>query len=796
MIKEQINRIIFVLFVLGFNHGAIKAQKPVLSIDELKDSFRKGVTEQYQEKVYIHTDREMYITGETIWLKPYCVDATFHTQSNISKVVNIELFDEKGNVVKQERVQLDKGVGEGQLFVSPDMQTGTYVLRAYTNWMKNFDTDFSFSKRISIINPSITQVAKKETQKDSATFLVEFFPEGGDLVQGLESKIAVKANDLFGKGIRLTGVVFDNEENEVAKFNTTQNGLSSFQLAPIKGKTYKARVAIANKIYTWDIPKARDSGLIMDVETGKENNFNITIKSTQDFLQTMYLIAHTRGVINKFEPLYPNISQSIKIESDGLKDGITHITILDSKFAPIAERLVFKYPNSSSPFEVKVDKKSFAKREKVTLTIDTKQPEYDANISVSVFRTDSVLQMPDNIVSNLLLTSDLKGIIPNAGNYFREKNKNNTKQLDLIMLTNGWRRFDWEQISNQKRSALNFPAEMYAPIISGQLSKNANSSFPESLQISFRGEASFLNSVEVNDDGSFHLEAPFRIKNDKVILFINNDTLTKNQVTLFSPFDYKYNIPQKTHLAINTELKKYAEALNTNIQISQIYRTFNFINGVEVENQKITSGFYGQPDYVYRLDDYTRFETVEDLFIEYVRFAYIKKKNKKKGFYILRETGGQAEALVTIDGVPIFDSEFVLGFDPLKVEKLSMINNFYFIGDTGYNGLINFSTYNGDFNNEDLPDGLIELAYDAIQSPRRFYSPNYEINGNLLERIPDYRNTLYWNPNFSINNGSVQIEFYTSDDSGVYQIQMEGITEQGEPFYKVELFYVEEDTLP
>ncbi len=777
------------LLALVFSSEKLRAQNPVNNLEQLENSFVNGVTELYQEKVYIHTDRNMYITGETIWLKPYCVDATFHTLSNFSKVVNVELFDVNGNVVKQERVEINNGVGEGQLFVSPDIQTGTYVLRAYTNWMKNFDSDFAFSKELSIINPSAVPVAKTGTQLDSTNFFINFFPEGGDLVQGLESKIAVKANDSFGRGLSLTGVVFDNEEKEVAKFTTSQNGYTSFQLTPTKGKTYVARVASSTKVYKLNIPEARNSGLIMAVTTDKTGDFSITVKSTQDFLQTMYLVVHTRGVIKKFEPLYPNVVQKINLENNSLEEGVFHITILDSGFKPIAERLVFKYPNNYF-FEARPDKKQYGKREKVIITIETKQLGSSANMSLSVFRSDSSLQQSGNIVSTLLLTSDLKGKITNAGDYFNEQNKNRIKQIDLLLLTNGWRRFDWEQVANQAEPALNFPAEMYAPIISGQLTKNTNNSFPQSVQISFMGKASFLNSVEVNSDGNFHLEAPFRIKNENVILFVNKDTLTKNQITLFSPFDYKYNIPQKAYPTINSELKNYAEALNANIQISQTYRTFNYINGITVKNQNITSAFYGQPDYVYALDDYTRFETVEDLFIEYVRFAYIKRKNKTKGFYILRETGGQAEALVTIDGVPIFDSEFVLGFDPLKVEKLSMVNNSYFVGDIGYNGLINFSTYNGDFAKRDLPESLIELAYNAIQSPRKFYNPDYEVNSDLLKRIPDYRNTLYWKPNISINNDNLQLEFYTSDDPGLYQIQLEGLTSDGIPFSKTEYFNV------
>jgi hypothetical protein len=794
--SKSLQKIICLLpiIVLVIGLGKLKAQNAVTDIDELKTSFVNRVTELYQEKVFIHTDRSMYITGETIWLKPYCVDATYHTFTDLSKVVNIELFDLYGNVVKKERIQLKEGIGEGQIFVSPDLQTGVYELRAYTNWMKNFDSDYAFSSSLSIINPSDDSVVKGDVQVDSSNFSLDFFPEGGDLVAEIESKVAVKANDLFGTGIRLMGVVFDNEENEVAKFSTSQKGYASFQLKPQKGKTYKARIAYGSEIYKKDIPIALNSGLTLAVTTNNVGDYNVVVRSSSNFIQTMFLVIHTRGVIHKFEPLYPSLEQNINIEREGLEEGISHITILDRNFTPIAERLVFKYQSVENLIKLTTNKIEYSKREKVKLSIDANKIDVIAKMSVSVFRTDSSLRLSDNIVSSLLLTSDLKGKVINAADYFDVKNINKKAQLDLVMLTNGWRRFDWKQIANKKERHLSYPAEMNAPIISGKLKKEGDDPFPSSLKISFMGRSSFLNSTAISPDGTFHLEVPFRIKNEKAIFFIHNDTLNKNQIKLSSTFDFDYNIPQFDNSSINSNLKGYIETLNTNTQISQIYRSHNFFNGLGKESQKITSDFYGKPDVVYTLDNYTRFETVEDLFIEYIRFAYIKTKNKKKKFFVLNEQGNQVATLVTIDGVPVFDSEFILGFDPLKVEKVSMINNTYFTGDVGYSSLLSFTTYNGDLDKLELPESLVELAYDIIQSPKQFYSPNYKIDNNLLNRIPDYRNTLYWNPNISISNNSTELEFYTSDDPGLYKIQIEGITIKGIPFFSEDYISISEDS--
>lgn len=477
----------FTLLVIGLNN--LNAQVAITNLEQLKSTFTKEVSEMYQEKIFVHTDRSMYITGETIWLKPYCVDATFHTLSGLSKVLNIELIDQKGNSVKQVRLQLDEGIGEGQIFVSPDIQTGVYELRAYTNWMKNFDSDYAFSSSLSIINPSDDSVMQGEVQVDSSNFSLEFFPEGGDLVAEIESKIAVKANDLFGAGICLLGIVFDNEENEVAKFRTSQKGYASFQLKPQKGKTYKARIAYGSEIYNKDIPIALNSGLTLAVTTNNVGDYNLVVRSSSNFLQTMFLVIHTRGVIHKFEPLYPSLEQKINIEREELEEGISHITILDGKFTPIAERLVFKYQSVENLIKLTTNKIEYSKREKVKMSIDANKIDVIAKMSVSVFRTDSSLRLLDNIVSSLLLTSDLKGKVINAADYFDVENINKKAQLDLVMLTNGWRRFDWKQIANKKQRHLSYPAEMNAPIISGKLKKEGDDPFPLSLQISFMGKS-------------------------------------------------------------------------------------------------------------------------------------------------------------------------------------------------------------------------------------------------------------------------------------------------------------------
>jgi hypothetical protein len=454
--------------------------------------------------------------------------------------------------------------------------------------------------------------------------------------------------------------------------------------------------------------------------------------------------------------------------------------------------LVFKYPDDPEVVDLNSGNGIYHNRKKVAITLQLhdKPDDNPANLSVSVFRADGFDQNADNIVSNLLLTSDLAGSIPDPWIFFDPENKSRARQLDLVMLTNGWRRFRWEEIKNGQYVTLKYPAEINAPILSGQVQKSEQD-FPKSIQINFSGKASVMNSIGLNDDGLFHVEVPFRVDNEDVLFFINEDTLQSDQVSVFSPFDL-VNPDTWNFVEFSPESREYLEALNTNIQVSQVYRDYNHINGLQTEALQTGTAFYGIPDYLYRLDDYTRFETIEDLFIEYIRSAVIRDNRRSSGFHVIYDNGVRpGKALTLIDGVPVLNFDDVMNFDPLKIEKIGVVNNVYRMGNIEYSGILDFTTYQGDFDGQDLPGYIVEKVYHGLQAPRLFYTPDYSTNQDRLARIPDYRNTLYWNPHVKINGTeAVELEFYTSDDVGLYQIEINGITSGGQPVYLRDSFEV------
>ena len=764
--------------------------------EAFKILFEDKVTNIHQEKVFLHLDKSLYMSGESIWISFYCMDAAFHSPVGISKVGNIELINDQGQSIKKNRIKLTNGMGQSYLLATPDLRSGSYTIRGYTNWMKNFDSDLVFQKNIIILNTDQTSI-DQGVQDTSAKITVEFFPEGGPLVNNLESKMAIKAKDIAGGGVEVLGTIVDQTGAEVAKFKTSEKGFSSLRLTPREGYIYSAlffQDSFARRIL---LPKAKSKGIVLSVVEQGMHEYLVKIQSSVDEEKKLLLVLHTRGIIQWIKNVDLAKQIDVKFQSDNLSSGISHLTLLDENFAPIAERLIFKYPNSENALELHQKKGEYSTREKVTLSLNSYSLPPDdslAHLSISVFRAQNNYRSEENILSNLLLTSDLKCKIRNPLSYFDPTNKYRFDQMDLLMLSNGWSRFEWKEISDNQPAELEYPAEINAPLLSGELLVNTTDSKPSNLQIGFFKNSSFMNSTSLNTTGRFHFELPWHLKDDKIQFFLKDEILNSSQVRLHSPFDLSFEKSAPIPLYYANQTKKYFDDLYTNIQISQVYRDYNFINGKMTNSVSESDFFYGQPDHLYLLDDYTRFETVQDIFIEYIRKVRIRNNGENNNFYMLKDHKFlTSSALVLMDGIPIRDIDFILNLDPLKIEKIELITDVYHTAEEDYYGIVNFVSYNNDLMNQKMPPDLIQKVYHAIQETKEFYAPDYTKLNDDLKTIPDYRSTLYWNPNVKMNTQNIQeISFYTSDDLGYYQIEINGITNTGRPLYWQDNFIVKE----
>jgi hypothetical protein len=215
---------------------------------------------------------------------------------------------------------------------------------------------------------------------------------------------------------------------------------------------------------------------------------------------------------------------------------------------------------------------------------------------------------------------------------------------------------------------------------------------------------------------------------------------------------------------------------------------------VNIPKMPDSTAFYGQPDHKYFLDDYTRFITMEEVIREYVSGVSVRRRRQKFHLAVVNEPRHSIfddDPLILLDGVPIFDADKIMAFDPLKTKKIEVVTKQYFLGAASESGIVSFFTYQGDLAGFQLDPNALVVEYDGVQLKREFYSPMYETTNQINSRIPDFRNVLYWSGDARPDaDGRKQLSFYTSDRPGKYAVVIQGLTIDGKAVSKTFTFDV------
>ncbi|MDI3322200.1 hypothetical protein QJ048_20595 [Pinibacter sp. MAH-24] len=745
-----------------------------------------------QEKIYLHTDKNFYQTGEIIWFKAYSVDASFHKPLDLSKVVYVELLDKGNRPVLQAKIKMDSAEGNGSLYVPVNLNSGNYQLRAYTNWMKNFDEAFFFRKTITVINgQKLSDVVKKGID---SSYDVQFFPEGGNLVNGLQSKVAFKISDKYGKGVDCSGSIVNENGESIAAFQSLKFGMGNFVFKPETGHSYKAVIRFKSGLNSSkQLPAAFDKGTVM---TLKENaaNIDVVINGNNDD-RTVYLVAQTRGVLRKtLSAAMQNGVANFRISKTDLPEGITQLTVFNESNQPVCERLYFSFPSGNDTLQIQPDKEIYGNRSRVNLDVHSQNIAGRASASIAVYRIDSLQQLDDMKLGDYLaLGSDLKGSIESPSYYF-SKDKDAAAAIDNLMLTQGWRRFDWKNILQDKSSSLIYEPEIKGHIVNAKVIDVRNGLSTEGIEcyLSVPGtRAIFLSNVS-DDSGHVKFEMRNMYGAAEVIAQTNSIRDSVYRIDVQNPFSEKYTRDSLPHfyLPVNNPATLTEQSVAT--QVQNIYTGNKQRQFTEAGFD--TSLFYSKPDLSYLLDNYVRFTTMEEVLREYVQLVNVRRRGGKYHFDIYDNNSQRmlwTDPLVLLDGVPVFDMDKMIAYDPLKVRQLDVLTRRFYFSHSVYDGVLNFVTYKGDLPGYELDSKATVFDYESLQSQREFYSPKYETDVDAASHLPDFRNVLYWSPNVKLINATTsKIEFYTSDKKGKFVAVLQGIDANGKCISGIHYFEV------
>ena len=438
--------------------------------DSLTSLFNNQLAVFPQEKIYIHTDKPYYISGERIWFRAYLADAITHIPTPISRYVYIELVTTASSrCLTRIKIRQAEGAYHGHLFIPDDAPEGDYILRAYTTFMQSQDKHYFFTKNIRIGDPQ-TRTALINTQAPvpENDFDVSFYPEGGSLMLGTACNITFKALKSNGRATDISGIIYDQSGVEIQKISSDYLGMGCFSFTAEKGKSYYA-VCENDKGQSkrFDLPAAIDKGYALSVNRSADRIYVTVLqpaKSTQN--NELYLLAHTRGKVH-LAMLWDNDKNRVDLPKEQFPSGVLHLILFDAGLNPVSERLVFINNQDQAGIDVQSDQPVFTARScvknRITITDSDGEP-LAGSFSVAVTSDSEV--MPDtasNILTYLLLTSDLRGTIENPAYYFRD-NPSSEQALDLLMRTQGWRRYDIAALAKGRFSRPTTPIEAGAEI--------------------------------------------------------------------------------------------------------------------------------------------------------------------------------------------------------------------------------------------------------------------------------------------------------------------------------------------
>ena len=745
-----------------------------------------------QEKVFVHLDRTFFVGGETMWFKVYVTDGYKHQLMDVSKVVYLDILDRNHQSVMQTKVSIENGVGNGSITVPPSLDSDNYTVRAYTNWMKNFSADFFFHQVISIVN--VFQRFEEKGKAEETKLDAQFFPEGGNLIEGMKSKVAFRVVDATGKGISFNGSVISPAGDTVVSFSPLKFGLGHFTFTPKSG-TYQVIIKEKNgKITTARLPGAQANGYTMMVTDTTQNRIKVTVRGNDAHGTTLiYLIGHTRQLINlAIAQNLINGKISFLLDKKELGEGIAHLTVFSQSLQPVCERLYFNNPTHKVNVLMNSDKPVYEPRDKISLhlTINNEQTQF-VKSSLSVFKNDALQQLkPTDIQSYLWINSELKGNIESPEYYFSEDVLAN-EAMDNLMLTHGWSKFKWEDVFRAKGKTPLILPEYRGHIITAKI-VDTNSSKP------VQGIPAYLSAPDkkiqpymaYSDGNGLALFEASHLTGAKKIIAQTGAYQNGTRIEINSPFSSENSTLTVPYLKLSTDLKGLLTQRSISMQAEDIFYRGRVKNK---ESLVDSSAFFGEASEHYNLDDYTRFPVMEEVMREYVKGVRLRKKDNQFIFKVLNAPKNlvfENEPLVLLDGVPVFNTDKIMAMDPLKIKYIDVVTRQYYYGKFIFDGIVSYKTYQHDLGGFQFDAGTVVMDYDGLQLKKEFFAPQYETVADRQSRLPDERNLLLWKPDLIIENKSQVIDFYSSDQTGNYQAIIQGISQHGEPVFQTYTFEV------
>lgn len=750
-----------------------------------------------EEVVYTQTDKSHYFEEDTIWFKSYVMQAGL--PSTISTTLLADLADAAGKLIRQTKWPMVESSAAG-FFALNDLKPGTYQFRAYTPWMMNSDTAFFFRKIIQIV-----QASTAGDQKAPFDYSVQFLPEGGHWVEGIVNNMAFIGRSSDGKPITFTGKITDEETGEtVVEIQSIHDGMGSFLMLPMSGKKYSATIEAAGKVKTFPLPPSVTNALAMRVQMTNEHimfqvqtNGNIMTADTNIIVAAYMNQQLVYKALARVSRLQEGISGRIPLAE--LSGGTLVLSVFAKGLKPLAERICFIPPDSILYPKLALNTFKLDVKKHGMNMWDLELPDSGrSNLSVSVTDADVVPgpEFEENIITKIFLTSEIKGRVHNPGWYLSKPYDSTRRAIDLLMLTQGWRKYNWDFLARGIYPPVRVKPESYLSLRGDVMSLHSRKILPNQELLLFlqtKDSSRQLLTVVTDAGGNFNLPGMVFFDTAQVFYQLNKSQGDAKDVQLrLSPavhsllqplpsladklaYLYEDEAMKKFEAERNRLLDRFRNDKNT---LAEVVIRGRKKSPLQELNDRYTSGMFTS-------DDATSFDFINDPPMGFMDiFQYLQ--GRVAGLQI-NSNGAQVSASYRGGSPAFFLDEMPTDAQMLQninVNDIAMVKVFRppFMGAMGggSGGAIALYTKKGN-EHGNAATGMENTTVRGYTMYKSFYSPDYEEDPEA-NPFGDFRSTLYWQPYIFVGSGegSTSIKFFNNDVTKRFRIVVEGVNSIGQ----------------
>lgn len=764
--------------------------QPLIPLDTIVSRLQSLSVGKAIEKAYLQFDKPYYNAGDTLYFKAYVTLGEQHELSKLSGILHVDLISPADSLLKSISLQLVNGLAAGDFSLSNTLPGGSYRIRAYTKWMLNNGRANFFDRRINVTNGAFARSKGVAVKTDKAD--IQFFPEGGSFVNGIPAKLAFKAVGTNGLGLNVKVIVLDNTNAEVTKFESAHLGMGLIFITPEAGKTYKANVTYADGTKAMvDLPKADNEGITLMINNDSADKLGIEINANKAYYlknknKEIGVIIYSAGTVRSVKTVLDNQVLDLNLNKKDFKTGVVQVALFSAQGEPLNERLAFIQNADQLTITPVSDKALYPVRGKVHISVNTKNKNgegvksYLSATIVDVGKVPIVEDDENTLPSSLLLTSDLKGAIEQPNYYFTNISNDTRANLDVLMLTHGFGRFEWKQLLSNDKPTISYNAENSFDI-SGQVKTTAGKPVDGGTVTLMPRAGGTLLSQTTDHEGNFIFknliyddETPFVMqaktaagKNDIRISVYPAQALTNiNAEDFISPVKGSANggndnkiMQQPVYLA-DANKRRFSAVVNDK-RVNNGKPAAEALGNENLKDQtSLASGLQGRLNGVVLRDG--------------VPFLADKLNPVMQG----------GPMLIVVDDTTLPAGTSLNNYNAADIENVTVLknNDAAIYGVRGANGVLILkmrkSVVLGTVNRIASP-GLLYFSAKGFYKAHAFYSPVYEGSQQTVNR-PDTRSTIYWNPDIVTDkDGNASFDFFNADSKGTYRMVIEGIDEAG-----------------